>query len=105
MVFTLTFVENLFRLLADGTPLFIGLGLAIAALSATIGLMEGWRVSDSLYYGFITATTVGYGDMIPTNGWGKLISVILSIIGLILTGIMVALAVEAADITFKQLNP
>jgi len=105
MVFTLTFVENLFRLLLDGVPLFIGLSAVIAALAVAVGRVEGWSLVDSVYYGFITATTVGYGDIVPKHVIGKLISVILPLIGLMATGIMVALAVEAADITFKQLNP
>ena len=105
MVFTLTFVENLFGLLADGTPLFIGLGVVIATLASLVGRLEGWSLADSVYYGFITATTVGYGDIAPTHGLGKLVSVVISLIGLIATGIMIALAVEAADITYMQLNP
>ena len=105
MVFTLTFVENLFRLLLDGAPLFIGLSAAIAALAVAVGRIEGWNLVDSVYYGFITATTVGYGDIVPKHVIGKLVSILLPLIGLVATGIMVALAVEAADITFKQLNP
>jgi len=105
MIFTLTFVENLSRLLLDGGPLFLVLGVVIAALAIVVGWIEGWSLTDSVYFGFITATTVGYGDIAPTHGFGKLISVVLSLIGLIVTGIMVALAVEAADTTYVQLNP
>lgn len=45
-----------------GAPLFLGLGLIIGALAITIGRREGWSVADSLYFEFITATTVGYGE-------------------------------------------
>jgi hypothetical protein len=42
--------------------------------------------------------------MTPTTGLGKLYAIMLAVIGLIFTGIMVALAVEAAGITFDQLH-
>ena len=103
MVFTLTFLANLCRLMLDGAPLFLGLGVIIASLSIGIGRGEGWNTVDSLYFGFMTATTVGYGDMTPTKGRAKLFSIVLAMIGLIFTGIMVALAVEAADKTYNQL--
>jgi voltage-gated potassium channel len=105
MDFTLTFVENLFRLLANGTPLFIGLGLVITALAVLTGWIEGWSLVDSVYFGFITATTVGYGDITPTNGFSKLISVLLSLIGLIVTGIINALAVEGPISPITSLIP
>ena len=68
------------------------------------GRREGWSNADSLYYGFITATTVGYGDMTPATGLGKVYAIILAMIGLVFTGIMVALAVEAAGTVFDQLH-
>ena len=104
MVFTFAFLINLSRLLLDGAPLFLGLGIIIAALAIAAGRREGWSTGDSLYYGFITATTVGYGDMTPTDSRGKIIAIILAMIGLIFTGIMVGLAVEAAGTTYDQLQ-
>ena len=104
MIFTLEFLTNLGGLIWAVAPLFLSLGVIIATLAVAAGRREGWSAADSLYYGFITATTVGYGDMSPTTGLGKLNAIILAVIGLIFTGIMVALAVEAAGITFDQLH-
>jgi hypothetical protein len=104
MVFTLVFLGNLARLMLDGGPLFLGLGVIIAVLATAAGRQEGWSIGDSLYFGFITATTVGYGDMTPTTGGSKIYAIILAMIGLIFTGIIVALAVEAAGTTFDQLQ-
>jgi voltage-gated potassium channel len=103
MVFTFVFLANLARLFWNGAPLFLGLGVIIAALAIAAGRREGWSTGDSLYYGFITATTVGYGDMTPTTGRSKIYAIILAMIGLIFTGIIVALAVEAAGTTYDQL--
>jgi voltage-gated potassium channel len=89
MDFTVDFLLNLARLLGDGLPVFIGLSLIIAVLSIVIGRDEGWSIGDSLYFGFITALTVGYGDMRPTRGLGTLSAIVIALFGLITTGIMV----------------
>ena len=103
MIFTLAFVSELCQMLLDGAPLFAALGVVIIILSLLIGRWEGWSTGDSLYYGFITATTVGYGDLTPTSARSKLVSVFLPFVGLIFTGIIVALSVEAATTTFDRL--
>lgn len=41
--------------------------------------LEGWSIIDSLYFAAITATTVGYGDMVPTNYLSKIITIIYSL--------------------------
>lgn len=102
MDFTIEFLVNFGRLLLDGWPLFIGLSLIISVLSAVVGLKETWSVSESLYFGFITALTVGYGDMRPSTGFGRFLAVVIGLIGLVTTGIVVAIAVETADLTFEQ---
>lgn len=101
MGFTLEFLLNLARLLGHVLPLFVGLGAIIAALSIWAGHKEGWPVSDSLYFGFITALTVGYGDLRPTHGTSRFIAVVIALFGLITSGILVAIAVEAVAITYE----
>ena len=104
MVFTVEFLLNLGRLLLHGLPLFIGLGVIISALSALAGWKERWSLSESQYFGYITALTVGYGDMRPTTGFGRVLAVVIALFGLITTGIIVAIAVETAKLTFEQLE-
>jgi voltage-gated potassium channel len=104
MVFTSAFLSILAGLIWSGGPLFLGLGLTIAALAIAAGRREGWSIGDSLYYGFITATTVGYGDMTPSTGRGKIYAIMLAMIGLIFTGIIVALSVEAASTAFDYIQ-
>jgi Ca2+-binding EF-hand superfamily protein len=41
-----------------------------------IGRLEGWSLVDSIYYAFITAGTVGYGDVSPTSPGARLWAVI-----------------------------
>ena len=35
-------------------------------------LVEGWTVLDSFYFGMVTITTVGYGDMGPVTQAGRI---------------------------------
>jgi voltage-gated potassium channel len=102
MGFTLNFLWNLVGLLRHMLPLFTGLGVIISALSIWIGRREGWSIADSLYFGFITALTVGYGDLRPTLRLNKFIAVVIALFGLITSGILVAVAVEAVAITFQE---
>lgn len=102
MGFTIAFLWNLAAGVLQGAPLFLGLSAIIAGLSVIVGRGEGWSVGESLYFGFITATTVGYGDLRPTRPRGRLLAVMLALFGLILTGILVALAVQAASATLAK---
>jgi voltage-gated potassium channel len=72
--------------------------VAIALLGQIAGRAEAWSRSDSLYWSFITATTVGYGDIRPTKKASKVISVVIAFCGLIMTGILIAVAVHAATL-------
>ena len=66
--------------------------LVIVGLGLWVGKQEGWSTADSVYYAFITATTVGYGDFHPSQGPAKFAAVVIALVGMLLTGIVVALA-------------
>jgi voltage-gated potassium channel len=100
--FTIDFLWNLGEVILHVLPLFVGLALIIGMLSIVIGRREGWTAGDSLYFGFITALTVGYGDLRPGSGLNKLLAIIIALFGLITSGILVAIAVEVVAITFDS---
>ena len=45
--------------------------------------IENFSIIDSIYFVFITITTIGYGDLYPKSDIGKLFTVIYSFIGVI----------------------
>ncbi len=98
MEFTIVFVGVLMRLIGYFLPLFIAPSLVIICLALWIGKQEKWGKGDSIYFGFITATTVGYGDFHPKKNSSKFAAIMISIVGLIMTGVLVALSLEAVDI-------
>ena len=102
MEFTLEFLRIFLLDLAHAAPLLVSLLLLIALTGFVIGRIEGWSLYDSLYHAFINATTVGYGDFRPTDKRAKLLAVVLALVGLVFTGMVVAIALHAANDAFGQ---
>jgi hypothetical protein len=61
-------------------------------------------VADSLYYGFITATTVGYGDFHPTRTRSKYKAIFVALVGVLFTGIIFAAGIAAIEAAFVEVN-
>ena len=65
------------------------------ALGLVIGVLEGWSVGDALYFTFITGLTIGYGDVVPRQGFARALAVAIGVSGLFLTGVIAGIAVYA----------
>ena len=103
MEFTFEFIRFFLNGLKLASPLLISLAILIILLGQIVGARESWNKFDSLYWAFITATTVGYGDFRPLKRLSKTFSVLIALTGMIFTGIIVALAINAASIAFSGL--
>jgi len=102
MAFTLTFIRFLFWALYLAAPLMLLLCLLIVVLGQGVGRMEKWGRFDTLYWSFITATTVGYGDIRPVRRVSKALSVLIALTGIMFTGILVAMTLHAATLAFEK---
>jgi hypothetical protein len=60
-----------------------------------MGFVEGWRVGDALYFTFVTGLTIGDGDLVPRQALGRALAIGIGILGLLLTGVIAAVAVYA----------
>ena len=76
--------------------------LLIAFAGFTISKLEGIRLSDGLYFAFITALSVGYGDITPKTTLGKIVSVGIGLVGVFFVGITVAIATRALADTARR---
>ena len=99
---TVTFLEQFCLGLWLTLPLWASLTVLIALLGQKVGTMEGWSRFDSLYWSFITATTVGYGDLRPLRTKARVVAIIIAFLGLTLSGIVIAVAVQAATLALSS---
>ena len=102
MEFTFTFLRVLASDLLYAGPILLFLLLIIGLVGQLIGRLEGWSPGDALYHAFINATTVGYGDFRPSRPGSKALAVLLAFMGLVFTGMVVAIALHAADFAYAQ---
>ncbi|MBA6263781.1 MAG: voltage-gated potassium channel Kch [Colwellia sp.] len=102
MEFTLIFIKLFMLSLYLVGPLLMFLTLWIIILGQIVTRIEKWNKFNGLYWSLITATTVGYGDINPTKKLSKVISIIIAFIGLVLTGIIIAVALKAASLSLER---
>lgn len=81
--------------------LIIGLIAFVIAAGVLIARLDGIDVEDGIYFAFITALTVGFGDFVPKSRGAKTLSVILATIGIVIFGIIVSVTVHALDIAIE----
>ncbi len=51
-----------------------------------IHFAEGMSYGDGIWWAFVTATTVGYGDISPSTFYGRMIAMVLMLVGIGLIG-------------------
>lgn len=74
------FDTNGFKYMFLITMAFIAIG------GVLIHYAEGMSFQDGVWWAFVTATTVGYGDISPVTALGRLIATILMLVGIGLIG-------------------
>ncbi|SCK50382.1 Ion channel [Variovorax sp. HW608] len=89
------FFHELWRGLAIIWPVLSGLLVLMALIGLLVAKVEGWPLSDGLYFSFVTGLTVGYGDLVPKAGLSRVLAMSIGLCGIVLTGLVVAIAVEA----------
>ena len=102
MDFTITFIKYFWVGIQLISPIFIALICCIILLGHFVGRLEKWSRMDTLYYSFITATTVGYGDFPPRHRRSKILAIAIACCGLLLSGIVVAVALHALTVAFDN---
>ncbi len=81
--------------------LFVLLAFLLVGAVA-LALAEDMHLGDALYLTLITGLTVGYGDLAPATVFGRIISVLIGLIGLIFFGLIVAIANRALGEVAKE---
>jgi hypothetical protein len=81
------------------------------ALFALI-VINGWAISyveklpfgDAMYFAFITGLTIGYGDIVVKTPVGRILAVLIGFIGVLFSGLIIAVAVRALRETVEELE-
>jgi Ion channel len=76
-------------------PILSVLLVLIIALGLVVGLREGWSVHESIYFAFVSALTIGYGDLAPKSLLARALAILIGVCGVLLTGLVAAIAVKA----------
>jgi Na+-translocating ferredoxin:NAD+ oxidoreductase RnfE subunit len=83
---------------------FGSLILMIVAGAFLIAYAEHIAFQHAVYFAFVTGLTIGYGDIVPTTPIGQIVSILLGIIGILYTGLVVAVAVRALREAWADLH-
>ena len=89
------FFLELWRGLVIVWPAISGLLVLMALVGLLVARVEGWPLGDGLYFAFVTGLTVGYGDLVPKSGLARALAMSIGVCGIVITGLVVAVAVEA----------
>jgi voltage-gated potassium channel len=76
--------------------------LLIVLGGCAISKIEDIKLGDAIYFAFITALSIGYGDISPETAMGKILSVAIGLVGVLFVGITVAIATRALGDTAKR---
>ena len=74
----------------------------VVAGAAAVTLFEKMPFVDALYFAFVTGLTIGYGDIVLKNPSGRLVAILIGFIGILFTGLMVAVLVFAVRESLEE---
>ncbi len=98
-----TFFSIYLKIIYVVRKILITLLVFIIIMGVILALVEGLSLGNGIYFAFVSALTVGYGDIVPHTLLGRIIAVfLLPITGMLITGIMVAAAIQAIDRGVKR---
>ena len=83
-------------------PIVSGLFLIMMLLGMAIAWREGWGLGEGLYFAFVSGLTIGYGDLVPKHPVSRTLAVCIGFTGILLTGLVAAIAVRALERATKR---
>lgn len=93
------FLGARFRQLGVVWPILSSVPVAMVGL--VIGYLEGRGVGDFLYFNFVSGLTIGDGDLVPHRAASRLPEVPIGVVGIVLTGLVAAVIVQALRETVR----
>jgi hypothetical protein len=97
-----SFTNHFFRAIWHVRSVVLGLIALVVVGAAAVTLVEKMPFADALYFAFVTGLTIGYGDIVMHTPVGRLIALLIGLIGILFTGLMVAVLVHAIRESMKE---
>ena len=97
-----SFSYQFFRAIWHVRAVILALIALVVVGDAAVTLVEKMPFADTLYFAFVTALTIGYGDIVMHTPLGRLIALLIGLIGILFTGLMVAVLVHAIRESMKE---
>ena len=76
----------------------------VVAGAAAVTLVEKMPFNDTLYFALVTGLTIGYGDIVPQTPGGRLVALLIGFVGILFTGLMVAVLVFAVRESLEEVR-
>lgn len=96
------FLRHFFHYATYVWSLIVFQTLLVLLGGAAIAWLEEIKIGDAIYFAFVTAFTIGYGDIAPATVPGRIVSIVIGFNGLVLGGLSVAIATQALATTIKD---
>ena len=89
------FLYHFFHALWKIQGIIYGLVVWLLVNAAAIAHFEKMPFADALYFTFVTGLTIGYGDIAPVTLAGRVVAILIGLVGILATGLIAAVAVYA----------
>jgi voltage-gated potassium channel len=96
------FLGHVFEMSWHLRAVYLALLALILVGAAVIAGVENIPIEEAVYFSFITGLTVGYGDIVPNTTVGRVVSVALGFVGILFTGLVVAVIVRAVREAWEE---
>jgi voltage-gated potassium channel len=91
------FFAHHLSLVAELAGVFAAFFLLLVGAAMLFAYFEQEGFENAVYFAFITAFTVGFGDIAPHTRGGRIVTVLVAFMGLVIIGIVIAVAGEALE--------
>jgi voltage-gated potassium channel len=102
MKFVREFIKVFWVLLLHLAPIVCFLAIVITLGGVLLAALEALPVGRGIYFAWITATTVGYGDLAPAAPLARVLCVALALVGLVNNSIIAAVALNAVLVSARD---
>jgi uncharacterized membrane protein len=97
-----SFTYHFFRAFWHVRTVILALIAFVVVDAAAVTLVEKMPFADALYFAFVTGLTIGYGDIVMHTPVGRLIALLIGLVGILFSGLIVAFAVHALRESIKE---